>query len=637
MKNFPYQLITISILFFSILNTFSYSSKSIYTRAEAISLIESGNISCLPKEISNKVKKRVKVFLQNYQNYKINHSLLTKVDSFVEKNLNYNFNFKLSNKSIERILLEGNGSSNSFRLNVTYRLYNPNRGTFIYEMGTPWKTFGAQVIQNIPNGVLVQMILPYMSGIGPSNSFTIITNKEFIDYTTIKEQMFLTYKGPYNYISVLGSRKTILGFEEINSSIRDKKNKTINRLLKQLETEYKDVAKFSDLPSILKSDMPYNLAYALCFIAKYKENIIKYRIELIKCLKMHKFTDIEEQKQKLTIKNIYAKLANNVPKLLNKSETLINGINELYNLKIKDTPENEKLKPKNYLKLKVIKTKSNAGDSYYEAILGGVYRRGEYGQKINFSKAHEWINKSVSKKNPLGYYELGCLYYYGFGIEQDRNKAQSLYQKAIPGLIELADEGKVEAQSRLGACYSNGFGVKKNPNKAIEYFRKSANKGSALGQVNLASNYSLGFGLLKDPQTAFKWLTKSAEQGLSSAQYNLGLCYYKGEGVEKDTKQAVKWFARSAEQGYLPAQLVLGFSYYSGKGVLKNPLKAFKWFSEAAEKGDATAQLVVGEMYFNGIGVARDTSKSKEWIRKSYENGSTDAKLFWEKHKLWKY
>jgi len=56
------------------------------------------------------------------------------------------------------------------------------------------------------------------------------------------------------------------------------------------------------------------------------------------------------------------------------------------------------------------------------------------------------------------------------------------YDKAIPMLQELADEGYMPAQFHLGWCYENGEGVQKNYIKAFEWYRKSAKQGFTMAR-----------------------------------------------------------------------------------------------------------------------------------------------------------
>jgi TPR repeat protein len=83
---------------------------------------------------------------------------------------------------------------------------------------------------------------------------------------------------------------------------------------------------------------------------------------------------------------------------------------------------------------------------------------------------------------------------------------------ALRLLRPLADGGRADAQTRLGAMYDNGNGVSQNYAEAVRLYRRAA------------------------------------DQGYADAQNRLGLMYYDGNGVPKDYVQAYKWFSLAASK-----------------------------------------------------------------------------------------
>ena len=122
-----------------------------------------------------------------------------------------------------------------------------------------------------------------------------------------------------------------------------------------------------------------------------------------------------------------------------------------------------------------------------------------------------------------------------------------------PGYSPAAEEGKPDAQYKLGRMYRQGEGVP------------------------------------KDDREAVKWFLLAAEQGDAEAQYNLGVMYSKGEGVAEDDREAVKWYRKAAAQGLAPAQHNLGVMYANGRGVPEDYVKAYAWLNLAAAQGDESA------------------------------------------------
>jgi TPR repeat protein len=143
----------------------------------------------------------------------------------------------------------------------------------------------------------------------------------------------------------------------------------------------------------------------------------------------------------------------------------------------------------------------------------------------------------------------------------------------------------------------------------------------------------------EDYKIAIKEFTPLAEQGNLVAQFGLGHIY--SYGAFKNDKLSAKWHRKAAEQGDAVSQSQLGLMYSLGNGVLKNDKLSAKWHRKAAEQDNAVSQLMIGVMYGSGIGVLKDMSKQKYWVNKAYENDdanvSQKAKIFWDKHQLWKY
>ena len=174
------------------------------------------------------------------------------------------------------------------------------------------------------------------------------------------------------------------------------------------------------------------------------------------------------------------------------------------------------------------------------------------------------------------------------------------YDKAIPMLQRLADQGNSNAQCTLGVCYYYARGVTKDYTQAVYWYRKSVEQGNARAQCNLGYCYKNGQGVSQDYSQAVYWYRKSVEQDNARAQCNLGNCYYKGQGVSQDYTQAVYWYRKSAEQGNAYAQYNLGNCYKYGRGVSKDMVEAGRWYKLAADQGHEGAKKQYMELYAQG-------------------------------------
>ena len=272
-----------------------------------------------------------------------------------------------------------------------------------------------------------------------------------------------------------------------------------------------------------------------------------------------------------------------------------------------------------------------------------------------------WYNEAADQGYAKAQYNLGLMYFYGNGVEQDLEKAFNCFHKAaLQGLPEAqlflglmyfngqgveqdfkeaarwfhaaAEQGLPEAQFNLGGIYFNGQGVEQDFKEAARWFHAAAEQGHAKAQFNLGGMYFNDQGVEQDFKEAARWFHAAAEQGLPEAQYNLGRMYFNGQGVEKDLEEAVHWFREAARQGLPEAQLFLGMMYFSSQEVEKNLQEAFYWFHEAAGQGLPEAQYQIGRMYFYGAeGVERDFKEAGRWLQEAAEQEHAKALTLIEK------
>ncbi len=243
-----------------------------------------------------------------------------------------------------------------------------------------------------------------------------------------------------------------------------------------------------------------------------------------------------------------------------------------------------------------------------------------------------WCLRELAEQGDVtAQYKLGTAYEYGSCVPIDNEKAVFWYRKA-------AEQGNSSAQYSLGRMFDYGCGVPEDKQEAAIWYRvpedkseaifwlqKAAEQGVALAQNNLGIRYLNGDGVPQEMSQAAIWFRKAAEQGLATAQYNLGARYLNGEGVPQDKSEAVSWFQKSADQGFAAAQFRLGKMYDDGIIVPENKTEAANWYRKAAKQGDREAQNNLGVMYLNGEGVNQDKSEAVFWFRKAAEQGVAEA------------
>ena len=158
-----------------------------------------------------------------------------------------------------------------------------------------------------------------------------------------------------------------------------------------------------------------------------------------------------------------------------------------------------------------------------------------------YADAAAWFEKAAEQGLITAKNNLGIMYYSGYGVPID-------YQKAYDLFLPCAEQGIVQAQFSLGTMFEDGYGVERDKQKAFDYYMQSASAGYAPAQTYVGDSYLHGAGVAADPKEAFRWYSLAAEKGDFSAQFWLGYMYENGIGVEKNDQFAAMWYGKSAEK-----------------------------------------------------------------------------------------
>jgi TPR repeat protein len=122
------------------------------------------------------------------------------------------------------------------------------------------------------------------------------------------------------------------------------------------------------------------------------------------------------------------------------------------------------------------------------------------------------------------------------------------YATAFRLMKPFAEKGDAKSQHNLGVMYDYGRGVQQNYTEAMKWYRKAAEQGLPDAQHNLGVMYEKGQGVPQNFTEAAKWYRRAAEQGLPESQVNLGMLYYNGQGVPQDYVLAHMWLSIAASQ-----------------------------------------------------------------------------------------
>lgn len=92
------------------------------------------------------------------------------------------------------------------------------------------------------------------------------------------------------------------------------------------------------------------------------------------------------------------------------------------------------------------------------------------------------------------------------------------YEDAFKILLPYAEDGKIDACSKVGVLYQLGLGVDRNITKAINYLNTAAEQGNGEAAHNLGTLYlSSEPELPNEPEKSKFWYKKAQELGFEVA------------------------------------------------------------------------------------------------------------------------
>ena len=261
------------------------------------------------------------------------------------------------------------------------------------------------------------------------------------------------------------------------------------------------------------------------------------------------------------------------------------------------------------------------------------------------------VAAAVSELKPLAeqgnaeaQFNLGSLYYQGWGVPQD-------YKEAVKWLRKAAEQGHVFAQATLGTVYAEGVQevVEKDYPQALMWFIFAAAQGDMEAmdfrdtlanrmtptQIAEAQKLAREFRPQDAYTKSFQEFKTRAERGDVTAQFRLGIIYYKGEGVPRDYLEALNWFKKAALQGHPLAQYNAGYMSEKGEGTPQDYVEAARNYRQAAEQGNQLAQYNLGYMYEKGQGVLPDEVQALMWYSLAAVQGETKAKSARDRITVW--
>ena len=239
--------------------------------------------------------------------------------------------------------------------------------------------------------------------------------------------------------------------------------------------------------------------------------------------------------------------------------------------------------------------------------------------------------------NAEAQFNLGSLYYQGWGVPQD-------YREAAKWLRKAAEQSHGFAQATLGTIYAEGVQgvIEKDLPQALMWFNLASAQGDMEArefrdtlamrmtpkQITEAQKLAREFKPHDAHAKSLRELKALAEKGEAVSQFKVGIVYYSGQGVSRDYLEALNWFKKAALQNNVLAQYNVGYMCARGEGTPQDYVEAAKWYRQAAEQGHQLAQYNLGYMYEKGQGVgSADKIKALMWYSLASIQGEAKAKM----------
>lgn len=269
-----------------------------------------------------------------------------------------------------------------------------------------------------------------------------------------------------------------------------------------------------------------------------------------------------------------------------------------------------------------IKDIADSGDVFAQYELARYYWDNE-----NFQVALEYFEKAASQDFFLAIYSLGWRYYFGKFVKEDNIKARQYFERG-------AKIGYGESMLKLGDIYWNGYGITVDKQKAVELYKNAyALHAYDANSVNHIGDFYSNEDANCNYAEALKWWKIGEEKNYFFCISNLGWAYQFGKGVTIDYKKAVEYYEKSIAAGLKNAypEEHIGTIYYNGDyGISKDYKKAVEYYEKAISLGSKSNYLEerIGDIYFTGgNGVSQDYEKAVEYYKKAYERGIVSEKI----------
>lgn len=164
-----------------------------------------------------------------------------------------------------------------------------------------------------------------------------------------------------------------------------------------------------------------------------------------------------------------------------------------------------------------LKARSTRGDAVADYVWAALTVLG-FDNVITPSQAVQMLKKSVDEGYTPALVEMGLWYYGGKWVDQDKDRAVSLWRQAVR-------KGSRDAEVRLAVTTLREGGETRIDSEAVSLLYRAVLEGSLLGQVGLGYCYEQGIAVPKSSAEAARWYRAGAVRGSQDAYRALRRLY----------------------------------------------------------------------------------------------------------------
>lgn len=181
---------------------------------------------------------------------------------------------------------------------------------------------------------------------------------------------------------------------------------------------------------------------------------------------------------------------------------------------------------------------------------------------------------------------------------------QGRYDEAFSWWYYAAAKAESAAMYNLGLLYFNGWGVKKSEIEALRWWLAAAELGHAAAMYDVGVMQENGWGLPRDIAAARFWYGRARNNNFSQADMAINALDISSllerafmAEHNKAWAESQNYFEQAVKAGSVEAMTALGRMYENGSGVARDKTMAISWYQKAVAANNTEAMFRLAVMY----------------------------------------